>query len=202
LLADASADPELVARDLLIEAEHGPDSSSLLVTDSRALIDAVAALLPAKIAALPEPRRSFCHTGLEEEKGTGGLLLTANMHEAIAFINEYAPEHLEVQARDPFALLPELKNAAEILIGPYTPTCIGNYSLGTNAILPTGGFAHTYSCTSVFDFLKRTGIGYLTEEGYAALGETTRRLAEFEGFPAHANAVTARVVSLPQSSRS
>ena len=195
LLADESADPELVARDMLIESEHGPDSSGLLVTDSRALVDAVLALLPDKIAALPEPRRSFCRTGLEAPEGTGGIILVEHMSDAITFINEYAPEHLEVQVREPFALLPKLKNAGEILIGPHTPICIGNYSLGTNAVLPTGGFAHTFSCTTVFDFLKRTGLAYVTEEGYASLSETTRCLAEFEGFPAHAHAVTERRVS-------
>ena len=203
LLADETADPELVARDLLIEAEHGPDSSSLLVTDSRALIDAVMSLLPRKIAELPEWRQNFCRAGFEGEKGTGGLVLASSMREAIDFVNEYAPEHLEVHVREPFALLPELKNAGEILLGAHTPTCIGNYSLGTNAILPTGGFAHTFSCTSVFDFLKRTGVGYLTAEGYATLSETTRRLADFEGFPAHANAVTTRPASpLPSSTPS
>jgi histidinol dehydrogenase len=195
ILADESADPELVARDLLVEAEHGPDSSALLVTDSRVLTNSVLALLPEKIAALPEPRQTFCRTGFESEKGTGGVVLTATMQEAIAFVNEYAPEHLEVQVSDPFALLPTLKNAGEILIGPYTPIPTGNFSIGINAILPTGGFAHSYSCTSVYDFLKRTSIGYLTAEGYASLSETTRCLAEFEGFPAHANAVTGRQVS-------
>ncbi len=193
-LADASADPELIARDLLIEAEHGPDSSSLLVTDSRPLVEAVLALLPDKMAALPEWRQAFCRTVFEEAMGTGGIVLAATMDEAVDFVNEYAPEHLEVQVHEPFALLPQLKNAGEILIGRYTPFCTGNYCVGTNAVLPTGGFAHTYSCTSVFDFLKRTGIAYLTREGYAALSETTRRLADFEGFPAHANAVTGRPV--------
>lgn len=192
LLADESADPELVARDILIESEHGPDSSSLLVTDNRALIDAVQALLPAKIAALPEMRQNFSRAGFEGEKGTGGLVLASSMQEALDFVNEYAPEHLELHVLEPFALLPALKNAGEILIGPYTPTSMGNYSLGTNAILPTGGFAHTFSCTSVFDFLKRTGLGYLTAEGYDYLRETTRVLADFEGFPAHASAVTDR----------
>jgi histidinol dehydrogenase len=196
-LADASANPELVARDLLIEAEHGPDSSSLLVTDSRALAEAVISLLPHKMAALPEWRQAFCHTVFEAPAGTGGIVLAASMREAVDFVNEYAPEHLEVQVREPFALLPELKNAGEILLGPHTPFCMGNYSLGTNAVLPTGGFAHTFSCTSVYDFLKRTGLAYLTAEGYASLSETTRRLAEFEGFPAHANAVTGRESSPP-----
>ncbi len=202
LLADESADPELVARDLLIEAEHGADSTSLLITDSRVLADAVLTLLPGKIEALPQPRQDFCRAGFEGEKGTGGIILTRTMDEAIEFTNEFAPEHLEVQVREPFAILPHLKNASEILIGAYTPVCTGNYAIGTNAVLPTGGFAHTYSCTSVFDFLKRTGLAYLTAEGYAALSETTRRLAEFEGFPAHARAVTGRPAPLPQSSKS
>ena len=191
-LADATANPELLARDLLIEAEHGPDSSSLLVTDSRALAEAVMPLLPDKMAALPEWRQAFCRTVFEAPEGTGGIVLASSMREAVHFVNEYAPEHLEVQVREPFALLPELKNAGEILLGSHTPFCMGNYSVGTNAVLPTGGFAHTYSCTSVYDFLKRTGVAYLTQEGYASLSETTRRLAEFEGFPAHANAVTER----------
>jgi len=191
-LADESADPELLARDLLIEGEHGPDSSSLLVTDSRPVAEAVMKLLPEKMAALPQWRQDFVHTVFEAPEGTGGVVLAASMDEAIDFVNEYAPEHLEVQVREPFALLPKLRNAGEILIGHYTPYCIGNYCLGTNAVLPTGGFAHTFSCTTVFDFLKRTGIAYLTREGYASLSETTRRLSEFEGFPSHANAVTNR----------
>ena len=191
-LADASANPELLARDLLIEAEHGPDSSSLLVTDSRPLAEAVLDLLPEKIAALPEWRRAFCQTVFEAPEGTGGIVLAASMEEAIGFVNEYAPEHLEVQVSEPFALLPKLRNAGEILIGSYTPFCTANYCVGTNAVLPTGGFAHTFSCTSVYDFLKRTGIAYVTAAGYASVSETTRRLAEFEGFPAHANAVKGR----------
>jgi histidinol dehydrogenase len=193
-LADDSANPELIARDLLIEAEHGPDSSSLLVTDSQSLVEAVLALLPDKMTALPDWRQNFCRTVFEGSQGTGGIVLAADMRTAVDFVNEYAPEHLEVQVREPFALLPQLKNAGEILIGRYTPFCTGNYCVGTNAVLPTGGFAHTYSCTSVYDFLKRTGIAYLTQEGYASLSETTRRLADFEGFPAHANAVTERPV--------
>src|SRR5579883_2738233 len=195
-LADESADPELLARDLLIEQEHGPDSSALLVTPSREIAEVVARLLPDRIAKLPEPRQSFVRTGLEGDHGTGGIVLTSSMDEAIAFVNEYAPEHLEVQAREPFALLPRLKNAGEILIGPYTPFSAGNYTVGTNAILPTGGFAHTFSCTSVFDFLKRTGIAYVQAEGYPTISRTVQTLAEFEGFPAHAHAVRERPVEL------
>ncbi len=198
ILADESADPELLARDLLIEQEHGPDSSALLVTPSRAIAEAVLQLLPAKIDALPDlpyPRQTFVRAGLEGSSGTGGIVLTASMDEAIAFTNEYAPEHLEVQTREPFAILPRLKNAGEVLIGPYTPFSAGNYAVGTNAILPTGGFAHTFSCTSVHDFLKRTGIAYVSAEGYPAISAAVQTLAEFEGFPAHASAVKERPVS-------
>ena len=191
-LADASASVELLARDLIIEAEHGPDSSSLLVTNDRKLAEAVIAALPEKIAALPEWRREFVQTVFEAPEGTGGIVLADSMQDAIDFVNEYAPEHLEVLVREPFAMLPRLKNAGEILIGPHTPFCLGNYCVGTNAVLPTGGFAHTFSCTSVFDFLKRTGVAYVTAEGYPSLSKTTRSLADFEGFPAHANAVTDR----------
>jgi histidinol dehydrogenase len=193
-LADETANPELLARDLLIEQEHGPDSSALLVTPSREIAEAVLQLLPEKIAALPEPRQDFVRTGLESPRGTGGIVLTANLDEAIAFINEYAPEHLEVQVCEPFAILPRLKNAGEILIGPYTPFCAGNYAVGTNAILPTGGFAHTFSCTSVHDFLKRTGIAYVKAQGYPAISEAVQTLADFEGFPAHASAVRERII--------
>jgi len=97
-----------------------------------------------------------------------------------------------VQVRQTISLMPKLNNAYEVVLGAYTQFCTGNYCVGTNAILPTGGFAHTFSCTSVYDFLKRTGIAYLTAEGYTSVRETVRRLAEFEGFPAHANAVTER----------
>lgn len=194
ILADESADPELLARDLLIEQEHGPDSSGVLVTPSRQVAEAVLRLLPKKIAALPEPRQGFVRSGLENEQGTGGIILTSSLAEAIDFVNEYAPEHLEVQVREPFAILSRLKNAGEILLGPYTPFSMGNYAVGTNAILPTGGNAHTFSCTSVYDFLKRTGIAYVKAEGYPAMSQTVQTLARFEGFPAHASAVSERPV--------
>jgi len=189
LLADSSASPTIVARDLLIEAEHGAESSSLLVTDSEELAQQVLALVPDLVAALPEPRRAFCQGVFS---GTGGIILAPTMERALEFVNEYAPEHLEVLVREPFALLPHIKNAGEILLGPYTPICVGNYCLGTNAILPTGGFAHTFSAVSVHDFLKRSGVAYLDSQGYARLHTVTRRLAEYEGFPAHTRAVTRR----------
>src|SRR5258708_36804863 len=142
-------------------------------------------LLPAKMGGVPEWRQGFGRTVFEAPEGTGGVVLAQSMQEGIEFVNAYAPEHLGVQVREPFALLPELKNAGEILLGSRTPYSMTNYSVGTNAVLPTGGFAHTFSCTTVYDFLKRTGIAYLTPAGYASLSETTRRLPKYKGFPAH-----------------
>ena len=90
------------------------------------------------------------------------------------------------------AALQKINNAGEILLGPYTPITLGNFSLGVNAILPTGGFAKTFSCVTVFDFLKRSSIGYATSEGYEKLAEVARKFAEYEGFPSHANAIKKR----------
>lgn len=189
ILCDQNADPRLAAHDLLIEAEHGPDSAALLVTHSRSLAEAVQQRLPNLVAALPEPRRQFVEAVLG---GNGGLVLTRSLEESIAFVNDYAPEHLEVLVDNPLETLPRLQNAGEILLGPYSPISLGNYTLGVNAILPTGGFARTFSCTTIHDFLKRSSFAYVSREGFQQLAGPTKTLAEFEGFPAHYRAVAAR----------
>ncbi len=189
VLADATADARLVAVDLLVEAEHGLDSAALLVTDSQDLASAVQDLLPALIAELPEPRRQFCERVMSNY---GGIILCPSLHEAVAFVNKYAPEHLQVLTADPLGLLPEIVHAGEILLGAYAPIPIGNFVLGTNAVLPTGGFATTFSGASVHDFLKRSGIGYVTAGGFRSVGPVAATLADYEGFPAHARAVRAR----------
>jgi histidinol dehydrogenase len=189
ILTDETADPRLAALDLLVEAEHGPESAALLVTHSTAVAEGVRDALPALIADLPEWRRAFVNNVLANY---GGIVLTRSLEESIAFVNDYAPEHLEVLTRDPFGTLPRIRNAGEILLGHYTPIPTANYALGLNAILPTGGFARSFSSVSVWDFLKRTGIGYLTAEGYERLRHTTATLAEYEDFPAHAFAIRKR----------
>jgi len=190
VLADDSADPHRVALDLLVEAEHGPDSAALLVTDSPMLVDAVAAHLPPLIASLPEPRRSFVEKVFSDY---GGLILCDSFDDAIAFCNDYAPEHLMVHVREPFLTLSRLRNAGEILLGAHSTFPLANYCLGTNAVLPTGGFAHTFSALSVHDFMKRTGVGYVTRAGFGPLAQTATTLADYEGFPAHAGAVRQRI---------
>lgn len=189
ILTDEATDPQLAALDLLVEAEHGPDSAALLVTHSETVANAVAEQVPQYLQRLPQWRREFCEKGLSSY---GGIVLTSNLEESIAFVNDYAPEHLEILVKEPFAILGRIENAGEILLGPYTPIPTANYCLGVNAILPTGGFARSYSAVSVFEFLKRSGIGYLTQTGFDRLKKTTHTLADYEGFPAHAMAIKER----------
>jgi len=191
ILGDESTNPHTAALDLLIEAEHGPDSTALLVTHVRELAEQVKTLLPGLIQALPIERQNFCRTVMSQY---GGIVLTADLDTSIQFINEFAPEHLEVLVKEPMAVLNKIVNAGEILLGPYTPITIGNFSLGVNAILPTGGFARTFSCVSVYDFLKRSSIGYLTKRGYERIKDTAQVFAEYEGFPAHAQAIRQREI--------
>ncbi|NPU96479.1 MAG: histidinol dehydrogenase [Candidatus Omnitrophica bacterium] len=186
ILADETADPDIVATDLLIEAEHGPYSAALAVTPSEALALAVQELLPGKVNALPEKQQKYITAVFSNY---GGIVLTGTLEEAVDFVNDYAPEHLEVLVRDPLAMLGRLRNAGEIMLGKYTPISLCNYSLGVNAILPTGGRAKSSSVVTVHDFLKRTSVSYATREGYDALRDHVVHFAEFEGFPAHAQAV-------------
>jgi len=192
ILADETTTPHIATLDLLIEAEHGPDSSALLVTHSQELIDEVKALLPEYIKELPQNRQEFIKTGFSTY---GGFVKTTSLQESIDFVNDYAPEHMEVLVKEPFSILEKIKNAGEILLGENTPITAGNFALGVNAILPTGGFAKTFSSVTVFDFLKRTSIGYMTREGFDDLKESAVRLAEYEGFPSHANAIKNRFKS-------
>jgi len=189
ILADENADPRLAALDLLVEAEHGPDSAALLVTHSQEIADKALEILPSYISQLPEWRREFVEHVLANY---GGIMLTSSLQESIDFVNEYAPEHLEVMTDDPFITLNKIQNAGEILLGSMTPIPTANYCLGLNAILPTGGFARSFSSVSVWEFLKRSGIGYLSREGYDRLKDTTAILADYEGFPAHAMSIRIR----------
>lgn len=189
ILTDETIDPRLAALDLLVEAEHGPDSAALLVTHSREVAEAALKVLPEYIQELPEWRRNFVETVLGNY---GGILLTESLEQSIQFVNDYAPEHLEVLTAEPFITLNQIKNAGEILLGSLTPIPTGNYCLGLNAILPTGGFARSFSSVSVHDFIKRSGVGYLSREGYQRLQGITTTLADYEGFPSHALAIRKR----------
>lgn len=188
ILADDTVDGRLAALDLLIEAEHGPDSSAYLVTWNRRVAEEAMAAIPEYWKQMGEQRVSFSSTVLGG--AMGGIILARDEEDAIAFCNEYAPEHLEVLAKEPFNYLGRLKHAGEILLGEHTPSTLGNYVIGPNHCLPTGGWAKTSSAVSVFDFLKRTSIAHVTSRGYPELAKHAKVLATYEGFDAHANAVS------------
>ena len=189
ILADETADPEKVALDWMIEAEHGPDSAALLVTHCKELVEKVVPIVERQLEKVSEKRRQFITTNFSTY---GGVIITENLGKSIDFVNDYAPEHMEVMVKEPFTVLPKIKNAGEILLGDYTPITLCNFLLGPNAILPTGQFAKTYSSVSVFDFLKRSSIGYASKEGFEMVRENAALFATVEGFDAHALAVKDR----------
>ena len=189
VLADEYADPEKAARDWMIEAEHGPDSAALLVTHSRELVDKVIPIMNEQLKKLSDRRRGWIETNFTTY---GGIILTNSLEESIQFVNDYAPEHMEVMTEKPFDVLPLIKNAGEILLGDYTPVTLCNFVLGPNAILPTGGFAKTYSSVSVMDFLKRSSVGYASKEGFMNVRSHAYRFAQVEGFETHGLAVKER----------
>ncbi len=189
VLADKSADPWKVSLDLLVEAEHGEDSAALLITDSADLAERVRKNVSKLVSELPEPRKSYVGTVLS---GFGGILIAREINEMCDFVNEYAPEHLQIQTADPWDTLPSIINAGEILLGGNMPFSVANYAAGPNAVLPTGGKADTWSPVSVRDFIKYSSVIYATEKGLENISPAVSELAEYEGFPAHAQAVTRR----------
>lgn len=189
ILADEKADPEKVALDWMIEAEHGPDSASILVTHSADLVEKAIPIVERQLAKISEKRRDFITKGFSTY---GGAIITDSLEESIAFVNEYAPEHMEVMTEKPFEVLPKIKNAGEILLGDYTPVTLCNFVLGPNAILPTGQSAKTYSSVSVQDFLKRSSVGYASRDGFEMVRNHAYRIATVEGFDTHGLAVKER----------
>lgn len=189
VICDETANPETTVLDLMNEAEHGPDAAALLITHDQTLAEAIAAALPKAIAAVPEPQRGWLETVFS---GFGGVILTRSLQESIEVANLYAAEHVLLKVRDPHQVIPYLHNCGEILIGEWTAFSLGNYGTGVNHVLPTGGWAHTYSCTSVWDFLKRTSLSEVTEAGFKSLSPDVETLTRYEGFQVHADVLTKR----------
>ena len=189
IFADDTINGGLAALDLLIEAEHGPDSSAYLVTHSKRVAEEALAALSEHWKHMGEQRVEFSQAVLCGENG--GIVLTPSLDASYKFINDYAPEHLELLSKEPFEHLGHITEASEILMGPYTPVSVGNFALGPNAVLPTSKGAATFGPLSVHDFVKCSSIGYVTAPAYPTMAKHAKVLAEYEGFDAHANAVSA-----------
>lgn len=190
VLADESADADFVASDLLSQAEHGPDSQAILVTNSAELIEAVEDAVAKQLAALS--RNSIASKAMENAR----YILTGSVNEAIAVSNQYAPEHLIVQCDNSRGLLPLIKHAGSIFLGPWSPESAGDYASGTNHVLPTYGYARNYSSLGLLDFMRRYTIQELSEDGMRNLGPAIMQLADAEGLDAHRNAVGFRLDKL------
>ena len=192
VIADCTVDPEVVAWDVLNEAEHGPDSSAVLVTTSYEYALKVAEEIDEAVRGLMEPRASY----VRENAGKySAILVVDDIDEAVEFANGYAAEHLlidSINAREIYEKYRgKLRNFGTLCLN--TPISAGNYGLGPNATLPTGGYARLYSGLNVDTFLRKPTLEYATRDGLRRLGDSILALAEHEGFPSHANAVRVRL---------
>ncbi len=191
ILADGSADPGNTIYDILNEAEHGKDSAALLVTHDEKLAVYVRDNMQNVIDTLPQPHKDICTHVMRDY---GGIVLTESLEQSLEFSNAYAPEHLHLKVENAEQVLDKIEHAGEVLIGEYTPSSLGNYGIGVNHVLPTGGWAHSFSCTSVWDFLKRTSISRCDREGFQALKDDVITMTDYEGFPAHGDVLRKRKI--------
>ncbi|MFO7729750.1 MAG: histidinol dehydrogenase [Spirochaetia bacterium] len=189
IIADEQADAWNIALDLMVEAEHGSDSCALLLTDSSALAEKVRSSVSEIGSSLPAPRAGFVQDVFNRY---GGIILTESIDEAVEIANRFAPEHLLINTSEPLYSMKKITNAGEILLGRHLPFSAANYSTGANAVLPTGGWAKSYSPVSVRDFIKFSSVVYVEKSGYQQLKEHVIRIADYEGFITHGNALKMR----------
>ncbi len=186
VLADGSANPAFIAADILAQAEHDPNAACVLVTTSERIAQDVGIEIEKQIEFAP--RREIMEKALYHS----GYVIAVDQDKAIDLMNEIAPEHLSIQTVDPLATLGRIRHAGSIFIGPYTPVACGDYASGTNHVLPTAGYAKSYSALDVHHFLKRSQVQMVTKEGLETIGDIVEILAEAEGLAAHAASVTIR----------
>ncbi len=197
VLADSDADPRFAAADLLAQAEHDPRASAVLVTPDAGLAETVRGHAAAMTAALP--RRAIIEASLTDY---GACIVTDTLDQAVEVVNELAPEHLELLVRDPEAILPRIRHAGAIFLGPFSPEPVGDYFAGPNHVLPTGGTARYASALGVEDFLRRQSLIAWTEARLARTGARIAAFARAEGLEAHARAVEVRLGDISAHSAS
>ncbi|ELK50710.1 bifunctional histidinal dehydrogenase/ histidinol dehydrogenase [Haloferax sp. BAB-2207] len=188
VVADETAEARFVAADLVAQAEHDPNASVVAVTDDADLAADVVAEVERQ--ASERERAETIEAALEGD--ASGVLLARSMSEAVLFAEEYAAEHLTIQADDDEALLDRIDSAGSVFLGPYTPVAAGDYASGTNHVLPTGGGAKRQGGLSVDHFVRSTTVQRLDRDGLSELSETITTLAEAEGLDAHAQSVRER----------
>ncbi|MDO6427862.1 histidinol dehydrogenase [Thalassotalea sp. 1_MG-2023] len=187
VIADEHANPAFVAADLLSQAEHGPDSQVILLSDSKVLIEQVNHELTKQVSVLS--RKAIALEALKQSR----LILTENLAQACEVSNLYGPEHLIIQTDNAEQLLSSLRNAGSIFVGAYTPESAGDYASGTNHVLPTYGYSKVVSSLSLADFSRRFTVQQLTREGLANIADCIKELTDAEGLDAHKRAVTIRL---------
>ena len=187
IVADANANPRYLAADLLSQAEHDPLASAILVVDDMKIAEATALEVEEQLAKLP--RKEIAAQALAKQ---GKIIVAKDMETVIEMANLSAPEHLEINTKEPFTILPYIHNAGAIFLGAYSPEPLGDYYAGPNHILPTGGTARFYSVLNVETFMKKTSIIAYTEKALAEVSDDIIAMAEAEGLKAHANAIRIR----------
>ncbi|TMV52862.1 histidinol dehydrogenase [Paenibacillus mesophilus] len=194
IVADETADAEMLAYDLINEGEHGPDSSSILVTTSAAVAERVERHLFAVIDEVEPPRRDYLHN-VFGANGLGAIVVAPNIEAACEFVNEYAPEHVMVVCGEETErkALELIRNAGEILIGPYTPFSAANYGIGITAVLPTNGYAKSFSGITSKEMIKTSTIGKLDQQALAGLLPVIEALGGYERLPCHVKAAEVRL---------
>ncbi|AIJ06776.1 MULTISPECIES: histidinol dehydrogenase [Edwardsiella] len=193
VIADAGANPDFIAADLLSQAEHGPDSQVILLTPDAPLARRVAERVEAQLAALP--RADIARQALAQSR----LIVTRSLAQCIEISNRYGPEHLIIQTRDAEAWLDAITSAGSVFLGDWSPESAGDYASGTNHVLPTYGYTATHSSLGLADFQKRMTVQRLSPAGLLTLAPTVEAMAQAECLDAHANAVRLRVAAIQES---
>lgn len=190
VVADAEANAAFVAADLLSQAEHGADSQAVLVTDSQRLAESVADAVVSQLMNLS--REGVARQALEHSLA----IIVDDTNAAIAVANEYAPEHLILQVAEPRRWLRQIESAGSVFLGRWAPESVGDYCSGTNHVLPTYGYARSYSSLGLSDFMRSMTVQELDPTGIRTIGPIAIELAELEGLDAHAKAVSLRLAAL------
>ncbi len=187
IIADETGNASFIASDLLAQAEHDPRAWAILLTSSKALALAVEKEVYRQMKSL-----SRTETIKSSIQNGGLIVIVSNIEEAVEYANLIAPEHLQIQTKNPPEVLSKIRNAGALFLGNYSPVALGDYSSGLNHVLPTAGYARIYSGLSTLDFVKTINFLQCNKEGYRNLKETAVTLAEMEGFDGHAKSVSTR----------